>query len=63
MPYQALASRYDRPAFYRRSGRSGLHLPLISLGLWHNFGQTDDYANGRAMLLRAFDLGVTHFYI
>jgi L-glyceraldehyde 3-phosphate reductase len=61
MSYQALDSRYDRPAFYRRSGRSGLSLPLISLGLWHNFSAGDDYAKARAMLLRAFDLGITHF--
>ncbi|MBN1669156.1 MAG: aldo/keto reductase, partial [Anaerolineales bacterium] len=46
---------------YRRSGRSGLMLPAISLGLWHNFGGLDPLENGRAMLRRAFDLGVTHF--
>ena len=48
-------------AFYRRTGRSGLKLPLISLGLWHNFGADDDFANARAMVFRAFDLGITHF--
>jgi L-glyceraldehyde 3-phosphate reductase len=46
---------------YRRSGRSGLLLPAISLGLWHNFGGVDSLENGRAMLHRAFDLGITHF--
>jgi L-glyceraldehyde 3-phosphate reductase len=46
---------------YRRCGRSGLLLPAISLGLWHNFGADDDFANARAMLCRAFDLGITHF--
>ena len=46
---------------YRRSGRSGIQLPLISLGLWHNFGGVDVFENGRAMVLRAFDLGITHF--
>ncbi|NJN96192.1 MAG: L-glyceraldehyde 3-phosphate reductase [Anaerolineales bacterium] len=46
---------------YRRSGRSGLHLPAISLGLWYNFGGVDPLENGRAMLRRAFDLGITHF--
>ncbi|MDT0377898.1 L-glyceraldehyde 3-phosphate reductase [Streptomyces sp. DSM 42041] len=58
--YRAADSRYDTMT-YRRSGRSGLKLPAISLGLWHNFG--DDRALGaqRAILRRAFDLGVTHF--
>jgi L-glyceraldehyde 3-phosphate reductase len=46
---------------YRRSGRSGLKLPLVSLGLWHNFGGVDAFENGRAMVRRAFDLGITHF--
>jgi len=46
---------------YRRSGRSGIRLPLISLGLWHNFGGADTFENGRAMVRRAFDLGITHF--
>ena len=46
---------------YRRCGRSGLQLPLISLGLWHNFGGVDTLENSRAMLRRAFDLGITHF--
>lgn len=46
---------------YRRCGRSGLDLPAISLGLWQNFGGIDDFETGRAILRRAFDLGVTHF--
>ncbi|WP_226529696.1 L-glyceraldehyde 3-phosphate reductase [Metabacillus niabensis] len=46
---------------YNRVGRSGLLLPAISLGLWHNFGGVDSFENGRAMLRRAFDLGITHF--
>ena len=51
-------SRYDTPGFYRRCGRSGIRLPLISLGLWHNFGGVDSYENARAIARRAFDLGV-----
>ena len=58
--YRALDNRYESMV-YRRSGRSGLKLPAISLGLWHNFGGVDSYENGRAMLRRAFDLGITHF--
>jgi len=46
---------------YNRSGRSGLLLPAVSLGLWHNLGGVDTYENGRAMLRKAFDLGITHF--
>jgi len=46
---------------YERCGRSGLKLPAISLGLWHNFGGVDPHANSRKMFLRAFDLGITHF--
>ncbi len=46
---------------YRRCGRSGIHLPAISLGLWHNFGSVDVYDTARAILVRAFDRGVTHF--
>ena len=46
---------------YNRSGRSGLKLPAISLGLWHNFGGVDVFENGRRMVRRAFDLGITHF--
>jgi L-glyceraldehyde 3-phosphate reductase len=61
MSYEPLSTRYDRPDFHRRTGRSGVKLPLISLGLWHNFGAADDFANARAMVFRAFDLGITHF--
>ncbi len=57
---QPLTSRYETMR-YNRTGRSGLKLPAISLGLWHNFGGVDPFSNGRAMLLRAFDLGITHF--
>ena len=53
-------NRYDNMQ-YRRSGRSGIQLPTISLGLWHNFGGVDNFENARAMLRRAFDLGITHF--
>lgn len=52
--------RYDN-MLYRRCGASGLRLPAISLGLWHNFGGVDAFDNMRAMLCRAFDLGITHF--
>jgi L-glyceraldehyde 3-phosphate reductase len=58
--YIANEQRYDTMQ-YRRSGRSGVKLPLISLGLWHNFGGVDTFENGRAMVRRAFDLGITHF--
>ncbi|MFJ7976978.1 L-glyceraldehyde 3-phosphate reductase [Peribacillus sp. JNUCC 23] len=60
MVYKAEDTRYDEMQ-YNRSGRSGLQLPAISLGLWHNFGGVDTYENGRAMLRSAFDLGITHF--
>ena len=58
--YRPLDSRYDN-MIYNRCGRSGLKLPAISLGLWHNFGGVDTLENSRAMLWRAFDLGITHF--
>jgi L-glyceraldehyde 3-phosphate reductase len=58
--YIASEQRYDTMQ-YRRSGRSGLRLPAISLGLWQNFGGTDVFEHGRALLRRAFDLGITHF--
>lgn len=54
-------SRYSRDDFYARCGRSGLLLPRLSLGLWHNFGETDEAANSRALILHAFDAGITHF--
>jgi L-glyceraldehyde 3-phosphate reductase len=59
-PYVAAPTRYDAMP-YRRTGRSGLDLPAISLGLWQNFGGEDVFETGRAILRRAFDLGVTHF--
>src|ERR1044071_3752791 len=58
--YNPSLSRYDE-MIYNRCGRSGLKLPAVSLGLWHNFGGADVHENSRAMLLRAFDLGITHF--
>ncbi|WP_168220802.1 L-glyceraldehyde 3-phosphate reductase [Streptomyces sp. RFCAC02] len=60
MTYAASEQRYETMP-YRRSGRSGLRLPAISLGLWHNFGDEKPFAVQRAILRRAFDLGVTHF--
>ena len=60
-PWTADPARYDGRMPYRRCGRSGLDLPAISLGLWQNFGGTDVFETGRAMLRRAFDRGVTHF--
>ena len=59
--YSPASTRYDSTSFYRRCGRSGVQLPLISLGLWHNFGGKDSYENARAIALRAFDLGITCF--
>ncbi|HKU59534.1 MAG TPA: L-glyceraldehyde 3-phosphate reductase [Gaiellaceae bacterium] len=59
MSYTAADDRYDR-MLYRRCGRSGLQLPAISLGLWQNFGGTRPFEESRAILRRAFDLGVTH---
>jgi L-glyceraldehyde 3-phosphate reductase len=59
--YSPSEKRYDDLNFYRRCGRSGVKLPLISLGLWHNFGGNDVYENSRAIARRAFDLGITHF--
>jgi L-glyceraldehyde 3-phosphate reductase len=58
--YHPLDTRYDSMV-YNRCGRSGLKLPAISLGLWHNFGGVDTLENARAMIWRAFDLGITHF--
>ncbi len=60
MPYDAAPGRYD-DMIYRRSGRSGLKLPAVSLGLWHNFGGERPIEDARAVLRRAFDLGITHF--
>jgi len=58
--YTARKERYDSMT-YRRCGRSGVLLPAVSLGLWHNFGGVDAFENCRAMLRRSFDLGITHF--
>lgn len=60
MAYVASDDRYERVP-YRRCGRSGLKLPAVSLGLWHNFGDDQPHEIGRTILRRAFDLGVTHF--
>lgn len=59
--YVAAEGRYDDQMSYRRTGRSGLQLPAISLGLWHNFGDDKPFVTQRDILRRAFDLGVTHF--
>ncbi|MGA9519093.1 MAG: L-glyceraldehyde 3-phosphate reductase [Trichococcus sp.] len=58
--YQPAQNRYDK-MIYNRVGNSGLKLPAISLGLWHNFGEVDLFENSRKMVQRAFDLGITHF--
>ena len=60
MKYIAEDTRYDGIK-YNRCGNSGLLLPVVSLGLWHNFGGVDVYSNSRKMVLHAFDLGITHF--
>ncbi|MEJ5200075.1 MAG: L-glyceraldehyde 3-phosphate reductase [Anaerolineae bacterium] len=60
MVWTASETRYDGMR-YNRCGRSGLKLPAVSLGLWHNFGGVDAFENARAMVRRAFDLGITHF--
>jgi len=60
MDYTASPTRYDSMP-YRRCGRSGLKLPALSLGLWHNFGHVDTFETARSMVRRAFDLGITHF--
>lgn len=61
MTYIADDKRYDGRMQYRRTGRSGLDLPLLSLGLWHNFGEDRAFETQRGILTRAFDLGITHF--
>ncbi len=58
--YQASEDRYEKMK-YRRCGKSGILLPMISLGLWHNFGDRDNFDNARAILRTAFDNGITHF--
>lgn len=60
MKFRAAENRYSQMK-YRRTGKSGLLLPEISLGLWHNFGDEHSFSNQRAVLRRAFDLGITHF--
>jgi L-glyceraldehyde 3-phosphate reductase len=60
MQYIPANDRYDKMK-YKRTGKSGLKLPMISLGLWHNFGGIDNIENCRKMLFRAFDIGITHF--
>ncbi|MFZ4622236.1 MAG: L-glyceraldehyde 3-phosphate reductase [Bacteroidota bacterium] len=60
MPYLPSSSRYQSMQ-YRRCGRSGIKLPAISLGLWHNFGDVDDFENARRIIHLAFDSGITHF--
>src|SRR6195952_4366217 len=54
-------NRYDGKMVYRRTGRSGLDLPVLSLGYWHNFGDDRKFETQRAIARRAFDLGITHF--
>ena len=60
LPYLPAADRYDSMK-YRYCGNSGIQLPEISLGLWHNFGHNADLTLGRKILRRAFDLGICHF--
>ncbi len=61
MSYVASPARYQTNMQYRKTGKSGLVLPLISLGLWQNFGGVDVFETGRAILRHAFDNGITHF--
>jgi L-glyceraldehyde 3-phosphate reductase len=61
MTYVAAPDRYDAKMPYRRCGRSGIQLPEVSLGLWHNFGDDRPIDTQRAIIRRAFDLGITHF--
>ncbi|MEA1910611.1 MAG: aldo/keto reductase, partial [Spirochaetota bacterium] len=60
MKYTPNENRYDT-MIYNRCGHSGLKLPAVSLGLWHNFGGIDIFKNARQMVLKSFDLGITHF--
>ena len=59
--YIADNTRYDNGMEYARCGRSGVLLPKVSLGFWHNFGGVDDYSRSRAITRYAFDHGITHF--
>ena len=61
MEYKPQPDRYTNGMFYRRCGDSGIQLPVISLGFWHNFGNTDCYATGLELVEYAFDHGVCHF--
>ncbi|MCU0385850.1 MAG: L-glyceraldehyde 3-phosphate reductase, partial [Flavihumibacter sp.] len=58
--YSANPDRYTGMQ-YRRAGKSGLKLPALSFGLWHNFGELDPYAKSKNIVFKAFDLGITHF--
>ena len=58
--YKPANDRYSK-MIYRRCGKSGLQLPVVSLGLWHNFGDADDFKNATEIICNAFDLGITHF--
>lgn len=60
MDYTAAENRYETMG-YRRCGASGIRLPIVSLGLWHNFGGVDSFEKGRQIIYRAFDRGITHF--
>ena len=60
MKYTPLSSRYANMK-YNRCGKSGILLPAVSLGLWHNFGSVDDFSNAKRVLFKAFDMGITHF--
>lgn len=60
MDFVAQDNRYDKMT-YRRCGNSGINLPVLSVGLWHNFGGVDDFETGREIIRYAFDQGVTHF--
>lgn len=61
MEYKPQPDRYTNGMLYRRCGDSGIQLPVISLGFWHNFGNTDCYATGLELVEYAFDHGVCHF--
>jgi len=61
MSHSPVPNRYSNAAFFRRCGRSGLLLPALSFGLWHNFGESSSPEANRTLLLKAFDLGITHF--
>jgi len=60
MIYNPSSARYDSMK-YNRCGKSGVLLPAVSLGLWHNFGSADNFENAQSIIRRAFDRGITHF--